>query len=84
MKTMSYPPIPYQRYPWQKWFDRGRFILVKGVDYGIRLDTMLQQIRNMAGPKRFNVSLSIHVTNDSTIFVTVIPRRRKRRKRAST
>ncbi len=63
-------------YPWVEWFTKGEFTLQRGIDFFGRTDTMLQQIRNQAGPKRYNVGVSIQVSEDGRIIkVTVCDKR---------
>lgn len=54
------------RYPWEEWFSKAYFVLRKGVDYNCRTYVMVQQIRNAAGPTRFNKSIAVRVNADET------------------
>ncbi len=64
---------PYAFHPWEKWFGAGKFELVRGRDYNGRTDSLIQQIRNAAGPRRFNLALSIQVSdNGERITVHVL------------
>lgn len=65
------------RHPWLKWFSRGgSFSLRRGTHYEGKTHAMAQQIRNAAGPRRFNVKVSLDIADDSSyIDVEVIDNR---------
>jgi hypothetical protein len=68
-----------QRYPWAEWFSKDYFVLKQGTHFLDRPYTMAQQIRNAAGPKRFNLRVSVIIPEDApdTIEVTILKRRKK-------
>jgi len=47
------------RYPWEEWFKRRLFTLLKGRDYLCDTYVMIQQVRNRAG--QYNLSISTKV-----------------------
>lgn len=47
------------RYPWSKWFLRGRFTLRRGRDYECASHGMAQQVRNTAYKRGVTVSLEV-------------------------
>lgn len=54
------PPLKYgRRYPWNRWFMRGRFCLRRGIDYEHHTHTMAQMIRNVASKRGLRVSIRI-------------------------
>lgn len=62
------PPI----YPWEDWFSRRRFVVTRGKDFTCRSDTMIQYIRNMAGPRFFAMSIALLPAEDGsriTVYV---------------
>lgn len=62
-------------YKWDVWFRKPRFTLVQGKDYHVRTDVMAQTVRNNAGPRRYNVYVSIKYGPDfKSLTVTVIRR----------
>lgn len=54
-------------YPWDKWFSRKTFTVVRGVDYDCAVHGMASQIRTRASLRGLRVSLEII---DGTIKVT--------------
>lgn len=72
-KTNPNPKAPYRRYPWEDWWRRRAFRLVRGTDYDVRTDLMVQQLRNRAG--RDGYSLHVDVSDDGrTIRVRARPK----------
>jgi len=65
------------RYPWTKWFNRGRFRLLRGRDYRCKTHGMAAQIRNYAAKKGISVSVRI---DDNGIEARIMgPRKRRPR-----
>ena len=55
------------RYPWKKWFKRGKFTLHRGVDYFCQPHSMGVQIRSAASARCLLIRVTI---NEGTITVT--------------
>lgn len=74
------PRRAYQRHPWDRWFSKKSFTLVKGKDFACQPHGMAQAVRNAAAMDKFRKSVSIHIEGE-TITVTVLgpaaPRKRK-------
>lgn len=64
--SLPRPRRPYRggKYPWIKWFSQGVFTLVRGVDYQIRTDSMIQQIRSRASTYYSGIRLAFQVAED--------------------
>ncbi len=56
------------RYPWDRWFIKKRFRLVKGGHYVCKTHGMAAQVRNAAHIRNLSISLSI---DDGSIEVHV-------------
>ncbi len=56
------------RYPWTSWFLKPRFVLKRNRDFYGQVHGMAMTARHAA--KRFNVSISVHVKDD-TVTITV-------------
>lgn len=52
------------RYPWQQWFSRSGFTLVRGKDYHYRTSIMAQMIRNAASRPEHDVRVRISIAPD--------------------
>lgn len=64
------------RYPWDRWFSTGKFLLVRGQDYSGRTDSFVQQIRQRASDR--GLRLRVWVAPDgSAVRVTVQPPKAK-------
>lgn len=59
-----------RRYPWDKWFARGRFTLKRDRDYKCLPHGMAQMIRNVAA--RRGVRVGLKLGEDGRIDVTVL------------
>jgi hypothetical protein len=60
-----------RRYPWQKWFDCGKFRLNRGKHYDIMSPSMAQVARQAARRFKPQVQLSIKV-RESYVVITVL------------
>ena len=58
-----------RRYPWARWFSKKSFSIAQGEDYHIRLDSMVQQIRNWG--TRLRIKLVINVVEDGQRILVV-------------
>jgi len=58
------------KYPWQEWFDAGKFTAVRGIDFHGRTDTFLQVVRQRAIGR--NVRMHITVSDDGNVVDVVI------------
>jgi hypothetical protein len=59
------------RYPWDEWFERGSFYLVRGRDYECTTHGMAQMIRNVASSDKYRIELEIRIISDTKIYVHV-------------
>jgi hypothetical protein len=65
-------------YPWNKWFKRKKFKLVRGEHFDCQMHSMAQQIRSKASAQNIPVQLGI---DEKVITVTVLkPKKKKKRK----
>ena len=56
---------PVVRYPWQKWFDKGRFTLRKGKHYHCQTHSMATLIRLTAAKSKYGLSgVSLRINDD--------------------
>lgn len=55
-------------YPWEKWFSRKTFTVVRGVDYDCAVHGMLAQIRTKASQRGLRVSVKA-VDGDLTVTI---------------
>ncbi len=60
------------RYPWGRWFRKGRFRLTEGRDYTCRPYGMAQMVRTQASKCRLRVRVTIGL--DDVISVAVVGR----------
>ena len=70
-----------RRYPWETWFARKRFTLVRGRDYDCLTHGMAQTVRNAAASDKFRVKVRLEVLEDEIVGEVVgkLPPRRGRR-----
>jgi hypothetical protein len=61
--------MPSPIYPWDSWFARESFRLVRGRDYDCPVSSIIQQVRNAASRRGLGVSVS--EGKDGTLRVTV-------------
>jgi hypothetical protein len=61
---------PREKYPWDKWFSKRIFRLVRGVDYSCQPHAMATMIRTKAA-NTFGVRVSV-LTNEGTLTVEVL------------
>ena len=59
---------PKRIYPWDSWFGRGKFKVIRGKHFDCQVHSMAAQIRNYASKNNFHVSLGV---NENTIDVEV-------------
>jgi hypothetical protein len=59
-----------RRYPWDRWFARGRFTIMQGHDFNGRLDTMAVQVRAAALARGLRVQVIIDEA-DASLAVAV-------------
>lgn len=64
-----------RRYPWQVWFRKSVFTIVRGVDFDNRCYVMAQMIRNVARDPRYNLSVSISISDDDKTLTVKVKRR---------
>ncbi len=65
---MNVQKTPPPRYPWDRWFVKDRFKLVKGKDYRCTTISMAQQVRNAA--VQYGLKVAIDEVEDG-LLVTV-------------
>jgi hypothetical protein len=56
------------KYPWSKWFARGKFRITRGKEFTCQIHSMVAQIRNVASALGKSVSIA---TNGNSIQVVV-------------
>ena len=62
-----------KRYPWLKWFAKGKFTLVRGRDFSTRSYAMAQMVRNVAWT--YNLRVHIVIADDEeSISINVMGR----------
>lgn len=70
------------RHPWDKWFQKSRFNLVRGKHFGGMPHAMAVQVRNAASLRGYDASVYI---DGNTLAITIVVSRRRlkaRRRRA--
>lgn len=65
------------KHPWDKWFRRKQFCLVRGRHYTCQPHSMAQQVRT-AALKR-SLSISIRIAEGTIFVVYVVKTKRKKR-----
>lgn len=63
-------PGPKPKYPWDQWFGKKTFTVVKGTHYTTHTHTMAQVVRNAAADRGVRVSIKM-APNLSWLKVTV-------------
>lgn len=75
-----------KKYPWNKWFKRTKFKLVKGTHYQILSHSMAQQVRNAAYRQGLTVKTEIsqegrgRVHKKEIIHVTQLSKQKRKKK----
>lgn len=62
-------PSPNRRYPWERWFSKRKFTLVKGRHYECQPHSMAQQVRSAASKYGCRVSIKLE---GETITATMV------------
>lgn len=60
-----------RRYPWDRWFARRTFTLVRGRHYDCLPHGMAQMVRNAAAGPKYRLRVSVRITDDGDITVRV-------------
>ena len=58
-------------YPWDKWFEKNRFVLIQGEDFLCQVHGMAVQVRQRAAERGLKVSVQ---TDGDMLYVTVVGR----------
>ena len=62
------------RHPWQLWFARDRFRLVRGRDYRYKTSSMAQEIRSYVARHLDGVRVSIEIADDELSLLVLVIR----------
>jgi hypothetical protein len=63
----------HKKYPWNEWFSKKFFFLIKGRDYTCSTKSIVQQVRNRAAENWIGVSIRKEI-HEGTEIVLVIKR----------
>jgi hypothetical protein len=60
------------RHPWEKWFSKKSFRLIRGKHFNGMVHSMAQQVRNAASARGLRVSIAFTFTKDSDAQDTLV------------